>query len=105
MHKAALVATTLALALHGASAFAQAPAQSGPQNPAMKSAETNNSNMPVKGANSFTMSEARSHIEGQGYTNVTKLKKDNAGVWRGMAMKSGQQVNVSLDYQGNVNAD
>jgi cell envelope opacity-associated protein A len=105
MHKAALVATTLALALHGAEAFAQAPAQSGPQNPAVKSEDSNNSNMPVKGANSFTMSEARSHIMDKGYTHVTMLKKDNAGVWRGMAMKDGQKVKVSLDYQGNVNAE
>ena len=105
MHKAALVATTLALALNGASAFAQTPAQSGPQNPAMKSEDTNNSNMPVKGANSFTMAEARSHITAKGYTAVTGLKKDSAGVWRGTAMKDGQRVNVSLDYQGNVSAD
>lgn len=105
MHKAALAATTLALVLNGAVAFAQTPAQSGPQNPAVKSEDTNNSGAPVKGANSFTMSEARSHIEGQGYTNVTKLKKDSAGVWRGMAMKNGQKAHVSLDYQGNVNTD
>ncbi|MBV8800512.1 MAG: PepSY domain-containing protein [Alphaproteobacteria bacterium] len=105
MHKAALVAITLALVLNGASAFAQGPSQSGPQNPAMKSQDANNSGMPVKGANSFTMSEARSHIEGKGYTHVTMLKKDNAGVWRGMAMKDGQKVHVSLDYQGNVNTD
>jgi hypothetical protein len=51
------------------------------------------------------MSEARSHIMGQGYTHVTMLKKDGAGVWRGMAMKGGQRVHVSLDYQGNVNAN
>jgi hypothetical protein len=105
MHKAALVATTLALVLNGAAAFAQAPAQSGPQNSAVKSEDSNNSSTPVKGANSFTMSEARSHIEGKGYTKVTALKKDSTGVWRGMAMKSGQEVHVSLDYQGNVNAD
>jgi hypothetical protein len=105
MHKAALIATTIALALNGVSAFAQAPAQSGPQNPAVKTEGGNNSNMPVKGANSFTMSEARSHIMGQGYTHVTTLKKDNGGVWRGTAMKNGQAVHVSLDYQGNVNAD
>jgi hypothetical protein len=105
MHKAALVATTFALALNGVSAFAQAPAQSGPQNPAVKSEDSNNSNMPVKGANSFTMSEARSHISDKGYTHVTALKKDSAGVWRGTAMKDGQRVHVSVDYQGNVNAN
>jgi hypothetical protein len=103
MHRAALVAMTLALALNGASAFAQTPAQSGPQNPAVKTESGNNSNMPVKGANSFTMAEARSHIMGQGYTQVTGLKKDSAGVWRGTAMKDGQRVPVSVDYQGNVN--
>lgn len=105
MPKVALAAATLAIVLNGAAAFAQAPAQSGPQNPAMKSTETNNSSTPVKGANSFTKSEARSHIEGQGYTGVTGLKKDSTGVWRGMAMKNGQKTHVSLDYQGNVNAD
>jgi hypothetical protein len=105
MLKAALVATTLALALNGAAAFAQAPAQSGPQNPAIDTKSGNNSNMPVKGANSFTMFEARSHIESKGYSNVRMLKKDGAGVWRGMAMKDGQKVHVSLDYQGNVNAN
>jgi hypothetical protein len=51
------------------------------------------------------MSEARSHIMGKGYTHVTMLKKDGTGVWRGMAMKNGQRVHVSLDYQGNVNTD
>jgi hypothetical protein len=105
MLRAALIATTLALALSGARAFAQTPAQPGPQNPAMKSEDTNNSNMPVKGANSFTMAEARSHIMGKGYTGVTGLKKDSAGVWRGTAMKDGNRVQVSVDYQGNVNPD
>lgn len=104
MQKAALVATMLVFALNGASAFAQEPAQSGPQNPAMKAEDSNNSNMPVKGANSFTMGEAKSHILAKGYTDVTALQKDNDGVWRGMAMKDGQQVHVSVDYQGNVNA-
>jgi hypothetical protein len=71
----------------------------------MKSEDSNNSSMPVKGANSFTMGEARSHIMDKGYTGVTGLKKDSAGVWRGMAMKDGQRVHVSVDYQGNVNAN
>ena len=37
-----------------------------------------------------------------GYTNVTNLTKDAKGVWRGRAMMKGKQVNVSLDFQGNV---
>ena len=74
MHRAALVATTVVLTLAGTAAFAQAPAQSGPQNPAIKTEEGNNANMPVRGANSFTMSEARSHIMGKGYAHVSMLK-------------------------------
>ena len=57
---------------------------------------------PVKGSNSFTEGEARSRIEDKGFSNVSALKKDDDGIWRGRAMKSGQQVDVALDYQGNV---
>ena len=84
-------------------ASAQTPAQPGPQNPAMQTQSGNNSDMPVKGANSFTSSEARSRIAGQGYTNIGSLRKDNAGVWRGTATKDGKRTVVSVDYQGNVN--
>jgi hypothetical protein len=37
-----------------------------------------------------------------GFADVTNLKKDDNGVWRGRAMKGGQMVDVSVDYQGNV---
>lgn len=79
------------------------PAQSGPANPAIKSMDQNNSSTPVAGANSFTKSEAKSHIEAKGYTHVTGLKKDESGVWRGMATKNGKSGPVTVDYQGNVN--
>ena len=59
---------------------------------------------PVKGANSFTMDEARRRIEAGGFTQVTDLKKDNDGIWRGQAMKDGASVPVFCDYQGNVGA-
>jgi hypothetical protein len=105
MQKAAFLASTLVAALAASQAMAQSPAQSGPQNPAVKTDSGNNSTMPVKGANSFTMSEAKSHITDKGYTHVSGLKKDANGVWRGTAMKDGQNVHVSVDYQGNVNTD
>ena len=57
---------------------------------------------PVPGANSFTEGQARARIEDRGYANVTDLKKDGAGVWRGTAMKDGKSVPVALDYQGNI---
>lgn len=54
------------------------------------------------GANSFTEGQARSRIEAAGFTNINDLKKDDNGIWRGRAMRGGQQVDVGLDYRGNV---
>ena len=68
------------------------------------SAGQNNSNAPVAGRNSFTEGQAKSKIEDAGYTNVTELKKDDNGVWRGKASKSGSATAVSVDFQGNVNS-
>jgi putative membrane protein len=56
------------------------------------------------GANSFTEAQARERIEKAGYTNVSGLVKTQDGFWRGKAMKGGQTVQVSVDYQGNVSA-
>jgi hypothetical protein len=79
------------------------PAQSGPNNSAINSPGENNSNAPVAGRNSFTEGQAKSKIEDAGYTNVTELRKDDKGVWRGKASKSGSATPVSVDFQGNVN--
>ena len=85
-------------------AFAQnPPAQSGPNNNAVNSAGQNNSAAPVAGRNSFTEGQAKSKIEEAGYGNVSDLKKDDNGVWRGKADKGGASTDVSLDFQGNVN--
>ena len=92
-----------ALALSASAAFAQnPPAQSGPNNPAVNTTGRNNADQPVAGANSFTEGQAKSRIESSGYTNVSDLKKDDNGVWRGKAMKDGKSMDVSLDFQGNV---
>jgi hypothetical protein len=100
-----IVLTTAAIGLFASVAFAQntMPAQQGPQNPAVKSMDQNNSTAPVAGANSFTKTEAMKQIEAKGYTHVAKLKKDENGVWRGMAMKDGHSGPISVYYQGNVN--
>jgi hypothetical protein len=85
-------------------AFAQnPPAQSGPNNNAVNSSGQNNSDAPVAGRNSFTEGQAKSKIEDAGYTGITDLKKDDNGVWRGMASKGGSSTHVSVDFQGNVN--
>ena len=82
-----------------------APAAEGPQNPAIRTEEGNNASRPVAGANSFTEGEAKSRIEARGFSNVSELKKDDQGIWRGKAEQNGRMVSVALDYQGNVFAD
>jgi hypothetical protein len=102
-----LLAATAAATLLFGTALAQnggdQPAAKEPNNAAVNTTGGNNSMTPVAGANSFTMAEAKSHIEARGYTHVHGLKKDNSGVWRGTATKDGQSGPVSLDFQGNVN--
>jgi putative membrane protein len=72
------------------------------QTPAVKSPAENNPAAPVPGANSFTEGQAKSRIEGAGYTEVSGLRKDDNGVWIGSAKKGGQSVTVKVDFQGNV---
>jgi hypothetical protein len=70
--------------------------------PAVTGAQPAAAAQPAKGANSFTMGEARSRIERSGFQSVADLKKDRDGIWRGRAQKNGTQVDVWLDYKGNV---
>ncbi len=74
------------------------PAQSGPNNNAVNSSGQNNSNAPVAGRNSFTEGQAKSKIEDAGYTNVSELKKDDNGVWRGKASKDGASATVTRRF-------
>jgi opacity protein-like surface antigen len=99
------LAALLAFVATGAVAQNQTPpAKDGPQNSAINRSDSSNrqADAPVAGRNSFTEGEAKSRIEKMGFSNVTNLKKDEKGVWRGRAMKDGKAVDVSLDYQGNV---
>ena len=58
-----------------------------------------------KGANSFTEGQTKSRLEGAGLSNVTDLKKDDDGIWRGKAMRDGKSVTVGFDYKGNIAAE
>ena len=88
------------------------PAQRSPNNtttaspPAVTTSNANKKTAaaPVKGRNSFTMNEARRRIEAGGFSQVTGLKKDQDGIWRGTGMRDGTSVPVYCDYQGNVGA-
>jgi hypothetical protein len=100
-----LLVTGVVLAFVAGGAMAQSPpAQKGPGNSAINSSDSANRQVtnPVQGRNSFTEGEAKSRIEKSGFTNVSQLAKDDNGVWRGQAMKDGKQVDVSLDFEGNV---
>jgi len=61
-----------------------------------------NAPQPAHGANSFSKGEAGRRIARQGFQDVSDLRKDGTGVWRGTATKDGQHVQVWLDYKGNV---
>lgn len=73
-----------------------------PGPPAIKTTEGNNPGAPAEGANSFTEDQAKSRIEERGFANVSELKKDDQGIWRGTAEREGRRVEVMLDFQGNV---
>ena len=73
-------------------------AQTAPQAPpASKSGAA-----PEAGANSFTEAQAKDRMEQAGFKDVTGLRKDEQGIWRASAKQGDKQVNVSLDFRGNV---
>lgn len=57
---------------------------------------------PLEGANSFTEGQAQDRVIASGLADVSALTKDDKGIWRGTAKKSGQSVQVAVDYKGNV---
>jgi hypothetical protein len=79
------------------------PSLPAPANPAVRNPQANVSGSPVAGANSFTKEQAQAQIEKRGFTRVSGLVLDDKGIWRGQAMRNGQSVPVTLDFQGNVN--
>jgi len=105
MRNSLAIAAVLAFVATGAVAQNQnPPAKDQPQNSAINSSDSSNRqvNAPVVGRNSFTERETKSRIEKMRFSNVTNLKKDDNGVWRGRAVKDGKTVDISVDYQGNV---
>ena len=53
-----------------------------------------------KGANSFTEGQAKSRIASAGFSDVSELKKDDQGVWRGTATRGRQAAAGRLRLQG-----
>ena len=77
-------------------------AHTGSHNPAVKDSSAGHVAAPARGRNSFTEDQARGRIAKAGYSGVSKLTKDQNGVWRGMATRHGKKVRIGLDYKGNV---
>ncbi len=98
---AAMLTSGACLAQGSQGSAAGNAAASGNDNQAV--ATTNaNASRPASGSNSFTMAQAKTRIEKQGFSNVNDLSKDSNGVWHGKAQKSGAETGVWLDYKGNV---
>jgi hypothetical protein len=63
----------------------------------------NDAGAPLKGSNSFTEGQAKDRAMAHGnIESVASLKKDDDGIWRGMAMQNGKETQVAIDYKGNV---
>lgn len=74
-----------------------------PRNEAVDTGPTTDQAL-TPGANSFTEAQARSAIEGAGYSAVGVLTQNADGIWTGKATKDGAEKTVSVDYKGTVTA-
>lgn len=101
MKKQSIIVFGLLLAATSAVAQSQTPTTT-QTTPAVSTSGEQNPGAPVAGKNSFTESQAKSRIEGAGFSDVMGLKLDDQGVWRSTAKKDGKDVGVSVDFQGNV---
>ena len=97
-----VLSAAIACALAAPALAEQAPPKDQPGNAAVNTTETPQPDAPVKGANSFTESQAAERIQAKGFGEVKGLAKDDDGIWRGKATRDGKPVDVSLDFQGNV---
>lgn len=63
----------------------------------------NDAGAPLKGSNSFTEGQAKDRAMAYGnIESVASMKKDDDGIWRGMAMQNGKETQVAVDFKGNV---
>jgi hypothetical protein len=73
-----------------------------PAAPAQGGGEARRDGALQEGANSFTEGQARSRMGDAGFADVQGLALDDRGIWRGRAMRNGQQTGVGMDFQGNI---
>ncbi len=78
------------------------PGMASPQRPGDRAGDVQTTGTPASGANSFTEAQARSRMEDSGFSQVTGLRLDANGVWRGRATRGGNTEDVALDFRGVV---
>jgi len=66
--------------------------------------ETISPSPPSSAGSAFTADQAKSQIEAAGYSNVSGLRKEAKGIWRGSAVKDGLTADVTLSGNGKVSA-
>ena len=57
---------------------------------------------PLEGANSFTEEQARDRAMSWNVTEVSPLVLDDKGIWRGVGKMDAAEVDVAVDFKGNV---
>jgi hypothetical protein len=60
---------------------------------------------PFAGVNLITEGQAKDRATASGFTNVSTLKLDDKGIWRGTANDADKTVGIAIDYRGNVVAN
>ena len=60
---------------------------------------------PLPGSNSFTEAQAQDRAMAAGFSDVSPLKKDDKGVWRGTGSDGSKNVSLGVDFKGNVVAN
>ena len=60
---------------------------------------------PQADVRAITKDQAKAQIEANGFSSVSGLRKDAAGVWHARAAKDGLQVDVTLDVKGKVTSN
>jgi hypothetical protein len=53
----------------------------------------------------FTVDQALSRLEAEGYSNVTGLRKDSRGDWHGKVVRDGKAMELTLEFNGTVTLD
>jgi len=97
MRSMIIIATITSLA--AGTAFAQYGAKQPAQPPA---ATQTKPATPSTSAAAMTEAQAKAHIQAQGYSNVSELKKGAQGEWTAKAMKDGKSHQVGLDTRGQI---